>query len=284
MNTLQTLQRTFLLLGAFVFALPSSAQDEERPIWEQEAMLIYHGRSTEFNRLRSLGKDNKRLALYTTALDTLNGKTEVEEDEEPYRVAQRIFNMIIADNNSDAIGLASAYYLARIKQSNPYERDIAEAKMLYWNLYDRWPERFFGQMAFVKYVTLHIYDDDGSGEDVQDRIQSVEPLIEDMTIPELRQNVHRIVGEAYASFELDSELAYEHLLEAYRLGIKVDSIKVEVLERIAGLGEELGKQERALKAYDELIMIAPFHENAKAFSEAAARLRVELGEAALQDA
>ncbi len=252
------------------------AQDEERPIWEQEVMLVYSDRSTEFNRLRSLGKENKRLSLYTTALDTLHGKVPVEEDEKPYRVAQRIFRMIIADNDSDAIGLAAAYYNARVTQSNPYEQDIAAAKKLYWNLYEKWPERFFGQMAFVKYATLHIYDDDGSGDEVWERIQNLEPIVNDISIPELRQNVHRIMGEAYFGFELDEELAYEHMLEAYRLGIPVGSIRIEVLERIGALGERLGKYERALLAYDELVRSVPRHERFAEFAESAARLRARL--------
>ncbi|MDQ8179733.1 hypothetical protein [Pelagicoccus sp. SDUM812005] len=261
-----------LVLAAFS-GLGVSGQDEERPIWEQEVMLVYSARSTEFNRLRTIGKENKRLSLYTTALDTLHGKVPVEEDEKPYQVAQRIFRMIIADNDSDAIGLAAAYYNARVTQSNPYEQDIAEAKKLYWKLYEKWPERFFGQMAFVKYATLHIYDDDGSGDEVWERIQNLEPIVSDISIPELRQNVHRIMGEAYFSFDLDSTLAYEHLTEAYRLGIPVGSIRVEVLERIAALGEELGENERALSAYDELVRSAPRHERRSEFVAAAERLR-----------
>lgn len=284
MKTLHTLTRFLLSLCSLGALLQVSGQDVERPIWEQEAMLIYHGSSTEFNRLRSLGKDNQRLSLYTTALDTLHGKLTVEDGEEPYKVAQRIFRIIIADNDADAIALASRYYLARIMQSNPYERDISQAKTLYWELYDEWPERFFGQMALVKYVTLHIYDDDGTGSGMRERIESIEPLIPDMTIPELQQNVHRIVGEAYANFEIDPVLAYEHLLEAYHLGIKITSVKIEVLEKIARLGEEIGKTERALKAYDELILIAPAHENRKLFKEGAERLRTALGKAAQQDA
>ncbi len=273
-----------LVLFAFLACIgwSSWAQDEERPIWEQEVMLVYSGTSTEFNRLRSLGKDNKRLALYTTALDTLYGKVPVEGDQKPYQVAQRIFRIIIADDNSDAIGLASAYYMARIAQSNPFEQDISEAKKLYWKLYEQWPDRFFGQMAFVKYATLHIYDDDGSEEDVWQRIQNLEPIVADLTIPEMRQNVHRIMGEAYAVFGLDSKLAYEHLLEAYQLGIPVDSIRIEVLERIATLGEALGKNERALLAYDELLRSAPRHERAKQFSESAERLRALLGKEAAE--
>lgn len=282
MKNLRRLIGFLLSLFALSGPLRVIAQVEDRPIWEQEAMLIYHGNSTEFNRLRSLGKNNQRLALYTTALDTLNGKTEVEDGEEPYKVAQRIFRIIINDNDADAIALASEYYLARIMQSNPYERDISQAKTLYWELYDKWPERFFGQMALVKYVTLHVYDDVGD-QDAQERIESVEPLIQDMSLPELKQNAHRILGEAYWTFDLDSTLAYEHFLEAYRIGIKIESIRIEVLERIARIGAEIGENERALKAYDELLMIAPAHPKRKEFRVGADRLRELLGAAADQE-
>lgn len=271
------LKRLALMVIVAASAQRSHAQ-EERPIWQQEVMLVYSGTSTEFNRLRSLGKNNQRLALYTRALDILHEKVEVDEDEKPYEVAQGIFRIIISDNDEDAIGLASAYYLARIVQSNPYEQDIEEAKKLYWEIYERWPERFFAQMAVVKYATLHIYGDDSSSDDVYERIQELEPIIGKITIPELRQNMHRIVGEAYARFELDSTVAFEHLKEAHALGIPVASIRVEVLEYLAALGEEIGELERALQAYDELALIAPKHERTEEFSANAHRLRVQLGQ------
>ncbi|EDY80813.1 hypothetical protein VDG1235_430 [Verrucomicrobiia bacterium DG1235] len=276
-------RRLLLLVFAFSAICCLSARDEERPVWEQEVMLIYSDSSTEFNRLRTLGNENQRLALYTNALDTLYGKIEVEEGEKPYRVSQRIFRMIIADNDEDAIGLASAYYLARISQSNPVEQDMAEAKKLYWTLYEKWPERFFGQMAFVKYLTLEIYDDDGSGDRVEERIQKLEKMVDGITLPELRQNVHRILGEAYVSFDLSAEPAYRHLLEAYDIGIPVLSIRIEVLQKIGQLGEELGQDERALMAYDELLLVARGHKNYVDFAERAARLRKALGQAALEE-
>lgn len=282
MKNLFRLKRLVVLILVLTTGWNFAAGEEERPIWEQEVMLVYSARSTEFNRLRSLGKDNSRLSLYTNALDTMHGKVPVDDDEERYQVALRIFEILIADNDTDAIALASAYYTARIAQSNPFEQDITEAKKRYWDLYERWPERFFGQMAFVKYATLHIYDDDGSEEMAWERIQNLEPIVSDISIPELRQNVHRIMGEAYASFGLDSELAYEHLLEAYQLGIPVVSIRIEVLERIGSLGEELGKKERALLAYDELIRSAPRHEKLLEFVEAAERIRFELGKPAVE--
>lgn len=279
MKIYPTLRRLALLALFFATAWNLTARGEERPIWEQEILLIYSDNSTEFNRLRSLGQDNQRLALYTTALDTLHGKVEVDEGEEPYQVAQRSLRMLVADNDEDAIGLASAYYLARIAQSNPYEQDIAAAKKLYWDLYEKWPERYFGQMAFAKYATLHLYDEDGSEREVLDRIQNLEPIVSDISIPEVRQNVHRLIGEAYVVFDLDPERAYQHLLAAYDLGIPVESIRIEVLERLGKLGEEIGQLERALLAYDELLRTAPRRKNAAEFAESAKRLRAAIAQA-----
>lgn len=279
MKNYPTLRRLALLALFFATAWNLAARGEERPIWEQEILLIYSDNSTEFNRLRSLGQNNQRLALYTTALDTLHGKVAVDEGEEPYQVTQRIFKMLIADNDSDAIGLASAYYMARIAQSNPYEQDIDAAKKLYWDLYEKWPERYFGQMAFAKYATLHLYDEDGSETEVLDRIQNLEPIVSDISIPEIRQNVHRLIGEAYVVFDLDPARAYEHLLGAYDLGIPVESIRIEVLERLGKLGEEIGELERALLAYDELLRTAPRHKKAAEFAESAKRLRATIAAA-----
>lgn len=260
---------------------PVAGQDEERPIWEQEAMLIYSESATEFNRLRSLGSKNPRLAQYARALDVLHGQEDAD-GEEPYRLAQDLFSELIAENDSDAIGLASLYYLARIQQSNPVEQDISEAKRLYRDLYEAWPDRFFGQMAFVKYATLEIYDDDGTGDGALARLQALEPMLPRITIPELRRNLHRIVGEAYHGFGIEPQRAFEHLERAYRMGLPIESIRVEALVKIAELAEQLGQLERALAAYDELILLAPRHPEADSFEAKARRLRSRLNRAAAQ--
>lgn len=73
-------------------------------------------------------------------------------------------------------------------------------------------------------------------------------------------------------------MASEHLKEAHALGIPVTSIRVEVLEYLAALGEEIGELEHALLAYDELALIAPKHERSKEFTASAHRLRLELNQ------
>lgn len=260
-------------------AVASRGQEEERPLWEQEAMLIYSESSPEFARLRSIGRENKRLALYTRALEILHGRVEAD-GEEPHVAAQRYLNMLVADDDSDAISLASRYYLARIALTSPARQDVEAAKQLYYDLYKAHSDRFFGQMALVKYATLEIYDDDGSGTEVFERIQKLEPLAARVTVPELRRNFHQILGEAYASFQLDSRMAYHHLEKAYEMGIPVPSIRVDVLVRLAELGDELGQLEQSLRAYDELLLLAPRHERAGEFSQRARELRDQLNSSA----
>lgn len=264
----------FAILSLFVVGI--SAQDD-RPIWEQEALLVYSESSGDFNRLRSFGSVNQRLSLYTQAHDILHGQVEVEEGHHAYQDARRLFRMLVADRDDDAIGLASAYYLARIAQSNPFEKDISEAKQLYWDLYDAWPDRFFGQMAFAKYVTLEVYDDT-SMFSAEERIQKLEPIVPSISLPNIRQSVHRILGESYLRFELDPEPAYKHFQSAYDIGVPVESMRVQVLERIAELGSQLGMTERALRAYEEILLIDPYNEHAEAYRKEASRLRTKLVE------
>ena len=255
----------------------SYGQDENRPIWEQEAMLVYSESEAEFTRLRTLGRSNERLARYTRALEILHGQRAASEtEEEPYLMAQSLFSSLVEANDEDAIGLASQYYLARIAQSNPIEKDMSTAKRLYFDLYEARKDRFFGQMAFIKYATLEIYDEEGSEPDMLTRIQKLEPHAESLTIPDLRRNFHRVLGEAYARFDLDPKQAFKHLDTAYQMGLPVESIKAEVLARIATLGEAIGERERALQAYNELLLIDPFHEDAAEFAERAEALRRQL--------
>ncbi|MDQ8203925.1 hypothetical protein [Pelagicoccus sp. SDUM812003] len=249
------------------------AQEEGRPIWEEEAMLIYSDSSAEFTRLRTFGRSNKRLGAYTEALDVLHGKIELEGGEEPYRYAQSLFRSLVAENDSDAIGLASLYYLARIAQSNPIEQDMTVAKQLYYDLYLPNKDRFFGQMAFIKYATMEIYDEQGEEPDVARRLSELERMAASLSLPEIRRNFHRIAGEAYVHFDLDARAAFEHLETAYEMGLPVESIRIEVLELLAELGEQVGEPRRALQAYNELLLIDPRHERAEHFRSRARELR-----------
>ncbi len=264
-----------LILIAFVSTCVATiwAQEEERPLWEQEALLIYSESSPEFNRVRMLGREDPRLSRYITALEILHGQQEAEEGP-PYLAAQRLLRGLIEAEPNDAIGLAAMYYLARIEQSNPVEQDIASAKALYRKLYDSHRDRFFGQMALLKYAALEIYNDDGVEAGVLERIQKLEALAEDMSVPHLRCNFHRLLGEAYVAFELDPKRAYDHLQAAYELGLPVESMRVDVVLHLARLCEQLGDGEKALAHYDELILLAPQHESIDEFRAKAAELRV----------
>jgi len=248
---------------------------DERPLWEQEALLLYSESSGDFNRLRSFGEENRRLALYTRALDILYGQERVEEGKNAYFESQRLFRILVSDNDVDAIGLASSYYLARSAQLNPFEKGVEEAKELYWQLFDRSRDRFFGQMAFAKYATLEAYNED-SERSAADRLEQIGKLLDEIYLPSIKQGVHRVLGDAYLQFEIEPRRAYEHFQSAYEIGIPVTSLRLKVLEQLSKLGAKLGEVERALRACEEILLLKPDYENRVEIKARAERLRSSL--------
>lgn len=254
----------WLILCAVLLTPFSLTLAAGRPLWEQEAMLLYSPSSLEFSRVRQLGNYNSRLVSYTRALDLLHKKGEAQRAQ--YEQAQGMFSTLVEELDGDAVALASRYYLARIMQSHPMEQDLQTAKGLYFNLFNQHPDRFFGQMAFLKYATIEIYDDSVEGDVTNlKRIQSLEKYVDSITVDSMRRNFHRVMGDGYLSFNLDAASAYRHLNAAYDLGLNVDLIRVDVLINIGELGEQLGEPKRALAAYEELVELAPKHERHEEF-------------------
>ncbi len=271
-------------LAASCFPLVGSdalAQDEERPLWEQEAMLLYSESSSDFTRLRMLGQKNPRLAAYTRALEILHGARQTEDELAPYLEAQNQFRLLVAEIDDDPVGLASHYYLARIAQSNPVELDLQAAKQLYLDLFEAHPDHFFGQMAFIKFATIEIYDEpEGHQRSAAQRLAAIEKQVPAITFPDMARNLRRILGEGYHALGVDPRKAFEHLDAACAMGQPVASIRAETLESLAEVAQAIGETERALRAYEELQLLDPRGPNATRYADEARRLRAELVNAA----
>ncbi len=266
-----------VVLLALLTSVQSFAEVEDRPIWEQEAMLLYSESSADFTRLRLLGQKNARLVTYSRALEILHEETASNGDAEAsLREAQGLFARLVVEGGDDPVSLASRYYLARIAQSNPVELDLREAKKLYLELFEAHPDRFFGQMAFIKYATIEIYDEPEGGAPAGQRLAALEELAAAVTYPDMKRNLHRIMGEGYRALGLDPRRAYEHLVAASEQGQPVESIRRETLESLADVAEQIGETRRALQAYDELLLLDARGPNAERYRAEARRLRGQL--------
>lgn len=237
-------------------------------------MLLYSDSSSEFTRLRALGEKDPRLAEYTRALVTLHD--ENADLAERHALARGMLERLVEEYRDDAIGMASLYYLARIAQVHPVEEDLQKAKLLYLELFENHSDRFFGQLAFLKYAMIEIYDDSVTGSTAATRIRAIEDHEDRITLRDMKRNYHRILGEAYAALEIDDGKAYEHLKAAYEIGIPLVSLRVDVLSKLAPLAEQFGEMETALQAYDELAGIASQDQRQEGFREKANQLRRQL--------
>ncbi len=220
--------------------------------WEDEALLLYNSGSPEINDLRARSTGNERLRAYARALGQLHAQPFSEENA---LLAKATFDALFQSNPNDQVGLASAYYLVRINHKHLDEPDLEAARSGYRYLFDSYPARFFGELAFLKYLLIELYDNESDKEPAQ-RIAALEIMGRQLTIPDMKRGYHRAIGEAYLGYELSNEKAYEHLKAAYELTSSVPETQVELMLTVAELAESLGEKDVAIAALQDFLKAA----------------------------
>ncbi len=256
---------SFALFG--LSAVGTVAQD-----WEEEALLLYNSGSPEINDLRARSTGNNRLRTYAQALETLFREPMREESA---LVAQKRFANLIEVNPNDDVGLASAYYLAQIDHRYLDEPNLEAARSAYRSLYDRYPRRFFGELAFLKFALIEIYG--GSTEEgPAERLKRLEADGKRLVLPDMRRGFHRSLGEAYRSFGLSESKAYEHLKVAYEIETSVPETQTELMLTVAELAEAHGDLGVAIAALQKFLTVAPSDERRTAIAQRMADLKRQL--------
>lgn len=234
-----------LCLGALCLAALVAASAQEMPAdpdWERDALLVYSDNAAEFARLRAAGPRDRRLVEYMDALDALHAGEAVARN---VARARKQLTLLAASDPDDSIGLASRFYLARIAHLHSEPADLGEARRLYLELFEGNKDRFFGQLAYLKYLTIAIYDEEGDARGPLARIREVEQRAPEITIPSLSQNFHRMIGDAYMAYAIEPQKALERYEAALAIGIGIEPMKLEVMEQAARLCEQLGRRDRA---------------------------------------
>lgn len=235
------------LVAAMIQTSVVSAND-----WEDEALLLYNAGSPEINDLRARSTGNERLRAYARALGQLHAQPLREENA---LLAKSTFDALFEANPNDQVGLASAYYLVRINHKHLDEPDLEAARSGYRYLFDSYPASFFGELAFLKYLLIELYDDESSRKPEQ-RIATLEALGRQLTIPDMKRGYHRAIGDAYLGYELSDEKAYEHLKAAYEITSSVPETQLELMLTVAELAESLGEKDVAIAALQDFLKAA----------------------------
>ncbi len=175
--------------------------------------------------------------------------------EENALLAKETFDILFESNPNDQVGMASAYYLARITHKHLDQPDLEAARSAYRYIFESYPSRFFGELAFLKYLLMELYNGEGV-RSVTDRIASLEMLGDQLTIPDMIRGYHRAIGDAYLGYELSDEKAYEHLKAAYEIKSSVPETQVELMLTVAELAELFGEKDVAIAALQDFLKAA----------------------------
>lgn len=242
------LSRQAIILFCF-WSLATARGAEE---WEKEALLLYSSGSPEINDLRARSTGNERLRRYAKALGVLFREPSREENA---LLAKTTFDALSEANGRDDVGLASAYYLARISHRHLDRPDLVSASAAYRKLFESYPRSFFGELAFLKYLLLELYSSEGS-ESPSERLAHLEAQGNRLIIPDMRRGFHRSIGEAYRYYELSETTAYEHLKAAYDIGSSVPETQIDLMLTVAELAESRGELGVAIAALQKFLTVA----------------------------
>lgn len=220
--------------------------------WEDEALLLFNAGSPEINDLRARSTGNERLRSYARALGQLHSLPMSEQNA---LLAKATFDALFESNPNDQVGLASAYYLARINHKHLDEPDLEAARAAYRYIFESYPARFFGELAFLKYLLVELYED-VNDEKIDHRIASLEVMGMQLSIPDMIRGYHRAIGDAYLGYELSDEKAYEHLKAAYEITSSVPETQVELMLTVADLAESFGEDDVAIAALRDFLKTA----------------------------
>lgn len=237
--------------------------------WQLEALLLYNSGSPGVNELRARSTGNLRLGRYAQALELLF--KEPKEEANTLR-AKKLLDHLFEINGNDDVGLASAYYLARINHKHLDEPDLESARLGYRYLFETYPGRFFGELAFLKFILVELYEGD-SKDGIEKRLMELEKRGGKLTIPEMRRGFHRSMGEAYRVFELSDTKAYEHLKAAYELKAPLPETQIELMLSVAELAEAMGEFDVAVSALEDFLATAKWDDRRQSVAIQLAELK-----------
>lgn len=232
------------ILVVFIFPISLWSVDD----WKKEMLLIYSEGAVEMNLLRAEGQNNNRLKDYATALQSMHREPR---DRERVESALETFELLIKSHAEDNVGIASAYYRARIFQMFLVEPNLAMAKSEFRSVFDAYPGHFFGQKALLNWVGLELYHN--SDRAMYARIALVEGYEAQLPIEDLRRSYHKMLGDAYRTSDLSKEKAFKHLKKAYEIGFSIPKSQADLVFSLGQLAEELDDNGYAIERYGEFV-------------------------------
>lgn len=171
--------------------------------------------------------------------------------------ALAIFRELVAENAGDDFGIASAYYLIRLREDLSDSPQTVQATAdSYVRLHQQHPKHLFGQLALLKATTLQIWNCPTTSESRR-VLQSLESYAASFTRPEFAVVYHFLMGDAYLTQMDDQASSLRHQRARNgRLMLK-DDTSADLLIKSAELARETGATHEAAHFYREFLKRFP---------------------------
>lgn len=241
---------------ALLFQAGLRAENTIRQAYEFSARGMTREAEQIWRQLESgfAGRDELREVYFGRASNLLNIQPKSSANVE---TAAKLYRDVAKGNPNDEIGVASAYFLIRIDQfhrgPNP-DLDRIAADFLALNALH--PDRYFGQLALLKHVTISLWSDPASKPNVNG-ILRLESHAKDFTRPELAVIYHFLMSDAYLVRFSDPIAALRHqLARGGRLMVKEDT-SADLTLKTAELCRETGDLREAAAYYREFLRLFP---------------------------
>ncbi|MDB6168730.1 MAG: hypothetical protein JWM88_1594 [Verrucomicrobia bacterium] len=230
-----------------------SGTDPER-IWT----ALANGRPNDV--LRALrGGEGSRAEKLAWAAARIGGQPATDDH---MRAAESVLAELA--RGDDELAAQAAYLRARIYQVHLSVPDYARAAELYGELARRWPGSHWSQQGLVKLAVLKLYVLPDSAAPDSDRLAPAEALLERISEPRLKRDLHLQIGQAGVVLHQPLARFLPHLVAADRIGGVSGTAREDLIVQIGVLSERSGLWSQAKDYFERYL--AEYPTNVRAFT------------------
>lgn len=226
----------FFLIPLLAGPLTAAPPPSPAPAWEAVAR---HLPGDALALLGPTGKNPDREARFLRAVATMDSQplTEAKLSD----VAAQLTDLARGD---DEIATAAAYLTGRLYQVHFPTPDPARAAHAYEQLAAHRPSSYWAQLGLVKLGVLQLYVLPGSDAPAA-RLAAAEALLPRLTIPELRRDLHIVIGRAMLFHGRPLPDVLAQLLAGDRIGGLAGVPRADLQVQIAELSLRAGNWPQA---------------------------------------
>ena len=233
---LHTFFPLLILLHGLSSCWPSALQAGEKlaPVWTLVARHLPGDAAAELGTAKSARSRETEFAQAVILMDS-QPVTEAKLQQ----VEQQLATLARGD---DEIACASGYLIGRLYQVHFPKHDPGRAAAEFEHLAATHATSYWAQLGLVKLALLRLYAQPEPAEPTA-RIAAAEAILPRLTAPELRRDLHIVLGRARLFHGLPGVL--DHLLAGERIGGLTNVPRADLQLQIAELSRRDGNWEQA---------------------------------------